>query len=108
MTTAVSLSGAVGRRGVHAARWIVGGCGLFAAIGICLGLLLAAPLVGAAAADPGLWHAEWPRTDFSRHSVAYREIISGGPPNPSSTLSVDLKWRDRIKSMGWSGAGAGM
>ena len=23
---------------------------------------------------------EWPHTDFSRHSVAYDEIVSGGPP----------------------------
>jgi hypothetical protein len=26
------------------------------------------------------WRAEWPQTDFSRHSVPFEEIISGGPP----------------------------
>lgn len=26
------------------------------------------------------WRQEWPRTDFSRHSIAYDEILSGGPP----------------------------
>ena len=26
------------------------------------------------------WHGEWPNTDFSRHSVDYAEIISGGTP----------------------------
>jgi len=31
-------------------------------------------------ADPRSWSEEWPRTDFSRHSVDYSEIISGGPP----------------------------
>ena len=33
-----------------------------------------------ARADPAAWRAEWPRTDFSRHSVDLGEIISGGPP----------------------------
>ncbi len=32
------------------------------------------------AADPSVWRAEWPRTDFSRTSVAFSEILSGGPP----------------------------
>ncbi len=35
------------------------------------------------AATPGLplgWQDEWPRTDFSRHTVALGEIMSGGPP----------------------------
>ena len=31
-------------------------------------------------ADPAAWREEWRRTDFSRHSVAYDEIVSGGPP----------------------------
>jgi hypothetical protein len=31
-------------------------------------------------ADPAAWRQEWPRTDFARHSVAYDEIASGGPP----------------------------
>jgi Protein of unknown function (DUF3179) len=33
-----------------------------------------------ALADPAAWRQEWPRTDFSRHAVAYDEIVSGGPP----------------------------
>lgn len=33
-----------------------------------------------ARAGPEGWRFEWPRTDFSRHSVPYDEIISGGPP----------------------------
>ncbi len=35
---------------------------------------------GAAAADPGQWQRFWPKTDFSRHSVPFAEIVSGGPP----------------------------
>ena len=34
----------------------------------------------AAFADPQAWQREWPETDFSRHSVAFDEIMSGGPP----------------------------
>jgi hypothetical protein len=36
-------------------------------------------VAGTAQAGPEAWRQEWPRTDFSRHSVAYAEIISGGP-----------------------------
>lgn len=40
---------------------------------------LVLPVPGmAAAADR--WRAEWPKTDFSRHTVPLEEIISGGPP----------------------------
>ncbi|CUX80406.1 MAG: Protein of unknown function (DUF3179) [Roseibaca calidilacus] len=33
-----------------------------------------------AMADPARWQAEWPNTDFARASVAFSEIMSGGPP----------------------------
>ena len=29
---------------------------------------------------PQCWESEWPKTDFSKHSVSYKEILSGGPP----------------------------
>lgn len=47
---------------------------LLLAFALCLGL--SAPL----AADPSDWAAEWPRTDFSRATVDFSEILSGGPP----------------------------
>ncbi|MFT6556578.1 DUF3179 domain-containing protein [Sneathiella sp.] len=31
-------------------------------------------------ADPGFWKYEWPKTDFSKTSVDFKEIFSGGPP----------------------------
>lgn len=44
-------------------------------------LLLVLPLMPAAAlANPAEWRAEWPRTDFSRASVDFADILSGGPP----------------------------
>ena len=46
-------------------------------------LVLAAALIclaSASAADPALWAREFPMTDFSRASVPFEEIRSGGPP----------------------------
>ncbi|MCY4462744.1 MAG: DUF3179 domain-containing protein [Albidovulum sp.] len=33
-----------------------------------------------ASANPSVWEREWPKTDFSIHSVDFAEIMSGGPP----------------------------
>ena len=43
---------------------------------LALTLLLSLP----AAANPERWAQEWPNTDFSRSSVAFDSIMSGGPP----------------------------
>ena len=43
-------------------------------------VLSALVLPAVARADPAEWRREWPRTDFSRHSVPYDEFVSGGPP----------------------------
>jgi Protein of unknown function (DUF3179) len=43
-------------------------------------LVLALGAAIEAEAGPEDWRREWPDTDFSRHSVDYREIFSGGPP----------------------------
>jgi len=40
--------------------------------------LLALVTATQARAGPDDWRHEWPHTDFSRHSVAYDEIFSGG------------------------------
>jgi len=43
---------------------------------------LSAPATQAASDDAliAYWKQEWPRTDFSRRTVALQEILSGGPP----------------------------
>ena len=42
---------------------------------------LAALLFGASAtANPLTWGVEWPNTDFSRKSIDFKDIFSGGPP----------------------------
>ena len=43
-------------------------------------LTLLAVLPAPAGSDPLRWAVEWPDTDFSRHSVDFAEILSGGPP----------------------------
>lgn len=49
-----------------------------------LSTTLAAPLlaifVTTAAADPAQWVQEWPDTDFTRSTIDFDEVISGGPP----------------------------
>lgn len=45
-------------------------------LNLAAGLLIAAPLL----ASPERWRGEWPTTDFSRASVPFEEILSGGPP----------------------------
>ncbi len=46
---------------------------------VALGLI-AAVWAGPALANPAAWRGEWPETDFTRHSIDYSEIMSGGPP----------------------------
>jgi hypothetical protein len=48
-------------------------------ISLSLFLLVVIPF-GTAFANPSYWKREWPQTDFSKHSVEFDEIFSGGPP----------------------------
>lgn len=56
-------------------------------------------LAATAHADPSSWKMEWDKTDFSKHSVDYSEIMSGGPPkdgipsidNPKFVALANLK-----------------
>lgn len=47
---------------------------------IIISLILAMGLALPAIAKPEWWKTNWPRTDFTRHSVDYSTIIGGGPP----------------------------
>jgi len=49
---------------------------------VVVGFLVAAALLiagRAGYADPSRWQPQWPKTDFTRHSVDLGEIMSGGP-----------------------------
>ena len=56
------------------------GAGLRAAAWLCLLTLAAVSAAAPALAEPALWKASWPVTDFSKKSVEFSEIRSGGPP----------------------------
>jgi len=49
-------------------------------VALAFALPFALSVLTGAAADPRSWKDEWPRTDFTRHSIDYAEILSGGPP----------------------------
>ncbi|MDA0240826.1 MAG: hypothetical protein O3A84_12480, partial [Proteobacteria bacterium] len=50
-----------------------------AVIGLFAGAFMIAG-TGMAFANPEFWKIEWPKTDFSKTSVEFPEIFSGGPP----------------------------
>jgi hypothetical protein len=56
---------------------------------LLLGSLLSLGVTHSARADPLSWQREgWGKTDFSKHSVDWHEIKSGGPPK-DGILSID-------------------
>ena len=66
-------------------------------------IALAAGLAAAsaAAADPSFWKNEFPLTDFDKASVAWSEIVSGGPPKDgipaiNGPVMIDVAAEDRI------------
>jgi len=56
-------------------RALVPGAGL-AAVAVAFVLAVA----GAAHAEPARWKFAWPKTDFTKTSIDFGEILSGGPP----------------------------
>lgn len=48
----------------------------------------------AAIANPSFWKFEWPKTDFTKKSVEYSEIMSGGPPKDGIPSIDDPKFTD--------------
>jgi hypothetical protein len=68
-----------------------------------LGLVLL--LAGNAASfNPDIWRSEWPRTDFSRHTVSLAEIKSGGPAK-DGIPSIDTPRFEKLvngKIGGWA------
>ena len=60
---------------------------------------------GAAMANPEEWRqGEWPRTDFSRHSIDYSEIKSGGPPKDGIPAIDNPRFEDLKEGQeeGWA------
>src|SRR5262249_61066185 len=58
--------------------------------------------LGTLLADPISWRLQWPRTDFSKHSVPFAAIKSGGPPK-DGIPAIDAPRFERLadgKAMG--------
>jgi len=63
---------------------------------------ITAPVHTALAADvPGSWTREFPRADFSRHTVDLAEIISGGPPRDGIPAIDDPKFVSSADAAQW-------
>jgi hypothetical protein len=60
-----------------------------AGITLVVGVVVAAV---AAFANPRSWQGEWPNTDFSKYSVEFDEIMSGGPPKDGIPAIDDPKF----------------
>ncbi len=63
--------------------------------------------LGTAVADSRSWRAEWPRTDFSRHTVPLEEIKSGGPPK-DGIRSIDMPRFEQLNDGAATGWAAGI
>jgi hypothetical protein len=50
----------------------------------------------AASADPGFWKHEFPLTDFSRSSVAWTEIMSGGPARDGIPAIMEPRFHEVV------------
>lgn len=56
-----------------------------------------------AVGSPDIWRSEWPRTDFTKHSISLAEIRSGGP-SKDGIPSIDQPRFERLASgrvSGW-------
>ena len=62
------------------------------AAAIAVALAASAALATAALAGPDGWKHAWPQTDFSKHSIDYVEILSGGPPKDGIPSIDDPKF----------------
>ena len=67
-------------------------------------ILFAFAAVQPASADPARWRAEWAKTDFSRSSVDFASILSGGPPKDGIPSIDNPKFEKLVggKASGWS------
>src|SRR5262249_12101867 len=72
----------------------VGNLSKLIALTVVFGVSVDASL-GTLLADPVSWRLEWPRTDFSKHSVPFAGIKSGGPPK-EGIPAIDVPRFERL------------
>jgi len=68
---------------------------------LVLGIVDLGARTGVAAGQATFWKMSWPKTDFSKHSVNFDDIMSGGPPKDGIPSIDDPKFvpLDQIKGM---------
>ena len=68
---------------------------------LVLGIAALGAMTGVAAGQAMFWKMSWPKTDFSKHSVDFDDIMSGGPPKDGIPSIDDPKFvpLDQIKGM---------
>jgi hypothetical protein len=49
-------------------------------------------MTGLVLANPEIWEIKWADTDFKKHSVPFKEILSGGPPKDGIRSIEDPKF----------------
>ncbi len=59
---------------------------------LVLGIAAVAAMTGVAAGQSMFWKMSWPKTDFSKHSIDFDEIKSGGPPKDGIPSIDDPKF----------------
>ncbi len=59
---------------------------------LVLGFAVVVAFTGGAAGQSMFWKMSWPKTDFSKHSVDFDEIMSGGPPKDGIPSIDDPKF----------------
>jgi hypothetical protein len=65
---------------------------LVALAGMVVAAVAVLSLLPGASANPDYWSYEWPRTDFTKTSVDFSEILSGGPPKDGIPSIDDPKF----------------
>ena len=68
---------------------------------LVLGFVALGAMTGVAAGQAMLWKMSWPKTDFSKHSVDFADIMSGGPPKDGIPSIDDPKFvpLDKVEGM---------
>src|SRR5262249_25386654 len=81
-----------------------GNCIRLIVLAVAALLATAIVTIGSGMAELGGWRAEWPRTDFSEHTVPLKEIKSGGP-RKDGIPSIDKPRFERLNdgaASGWA------
>jgi hypothetical protein len=72
-------------------------------LGLAAVITMTGAMTGLAAGQSMLWKMSWPKTDFSKRSVDFDEIMSGGPPKDGIPSINDPKFVPLARIEGMAG-----